>query len=53
MPITYEIDRDSAIVRVTAIGDVALEEERECFEQILSDPEHCPGCNIPLGWPSS
>ena len=48
MPISYEMDRESAIVRVTAIGDITLEEERKCFEEILSEPEHCPGCSILL-----
>jgi proline iminopeptidase len=58
MPITYQIDKGSGIVRAVARGDVGLEEERRCLEAFLRDPDHKPGFGILLdnrerGLPSS
>jgi hypothetical protein len=48
MPISYEIDRESGLARVTALGEVSFEEEKQCFDEILADPSRCPGCGILL-----
>jgi hypothetical protein len=48
MPLTWAIDREAGIVRVTAQGQVSLEHERDSLLRILAHPDHTPGLGILL-----
>jgi hypothetical protein len=39
MPITYQIDRTAALIRTRCSGDVSLDEVRNHFQALASDPD--------------
>ena len=43
MPITYELDRETGIARLTGTGEVLPAEWVDVMDHILRDPDHEPG----------
>ena len=43
MPISYELDRETGIARLTGTGEVLPAEWVDVMDRILGDPDHEPG----------
>jgi hypothetical protein len=46
MPITYDVDIDAGLVRLTGTGDVHPPEWTAVLDQVLKDSRHQPGMGI-------
>ena len=46
MPMNYQIDRESNLITLTAIGTVHFEDVVSAFVERVKDPDYTPGMNI-------